>query len=853
MEVPKLLIKVAFGGFFDEKLSELAILRVKPNGKHMLLMERKSFFFQRFFIFLSILFLLVSNTNGQQAITLNDLSTLKVDELSDEQIQSFSDKLWQNGYKLSDIELEARKKGMPESEWMKFKLRLSKIGIGSDQNKKENNEQDRKIAEEDGNITVQPKKIKDEDKIFGMELFSDKNLVFEPNLKIATPLNYQLGPGDELLIDVYGLSEQSFVSKVSVDGKIKLNNIGFIQVGGLTVEQASSKIKIALSNSYEGISNGSSKVNISLGNIRSIKVLIIGEVVKPGSYTLPSLATVFNALYQAGGPNENGSFRNISVIRNNKVISKLDVYEFLRTGLNKDNVRLQDQDVIKVFPYENRVQIKGQVKRKGYYEVKSNESLKDLMNTAGGFKSNAFQALIKVTRNTETQKSVADIPSNLFNVFTPKNGDVFFIDSILDRYENRVQIKGSVFRPGDYSLESGLTVSKLIVKANGITEDAFTSRAIIYRLKEDNSLEMLSFDVKNVLAGVGDIELKREDVVQIASKFELKEGVQLRINGEVLKPGLYNYATNMRIEDLIIAAGGFKETASLKRIEVSRRKFDIDKMAPSGEIAIVKQFNVEKDLKDAIDSKFLLEPFDVVSVYREAGFANQKLVKIEGEVLYPGFYSLSKNDEKVTDLITRSGGITFNGYPDGALLLRPKSEGISQDLVDHNKLRALKRQSKDTSENDIEQEENLKDFKYDIVGIDLAKLLKNPNSKENLLLREGDIVVVPLERQTVLVSGEVLFPVRLKYRKGQTLKSYVSDAGGFTYKAAKKRAYVVYANGTAKASKGFLFVRSYPKIKPGAEVVVPNKEVKKPISVIEFATIITSLTSLILLTYTLTK
>lgn len=812
----------------------------------MLLVKRNSFLLRRFLILLSLIFSVFFQLNAQQNISLNDLSTLKVDELSDEQLQAFSDKLWQNGFKLADVELEARKKGMPETEWVKLKLRLTKIGFGNSNQTMENEKERRADLSIESNS---PPKILDENRIFGMELFTDKNLVFEPNLRMPTPMNYQLGPGDELLIDVYGYSEQSFAAKVSPDGKIKLNNIGIIQVGGLTIDQASARIKNTLANSYEGISNGSTKVNIALGNIRSIKVLLIGEVSKPGTYTLPSLATIFNALYQAGGPNENGSFRNIALIRNNKVISKLDVYEFLRTGINKDNVRLQDQDVIKVFPYESRVQLKGEVKRKGFYEVKANETLKDLINTAGGFKSNAYQGLIKVTRNTEIQKSVFDIPSNLYPVFTPKNGDVYLVDSILDRFENRVQIRGSVFKPGEYSIDGGLTISKLIAKANGITEDAFTSRAIIYRLKEDNSLEMVSFNVSDVMSGKGDLPLKREDIVQIASKFELKEGVQISINGEVIKPGLYNFAENMRIEDLIIAAGGFKETASINRIEVSRRKFDIDRMSPTGEVAIVKQFKVEKDLKDNPDSKFLLQPFDVVSVFRESGFSTQKIVKIEGEVLFPGTYSINKNDEKVTDLINRSGGITVNGYPDGALLLRPKSEGISQNLVNQNKLRALKRQSKDTISLGLEKDELYDDFKYDIVGIDLAKLLKKPESKENLLLREGDIVVVPMERQTVLVSGEVLFPVRIKYKKGQSLRSYVSESGGFTYRAAKKRAYVVYSNGTAKASKGFLFVRSYPKIKPGAEIIVPRKEEKKPVSTLEYVTIITSLTSMFILIY----
>jgi protein involved in polysaccharide export with SLBB domain len=784
-----------------------------------------------------------------QAISLQNISKIKIDELTDNEIADFWEKTQNSGLTLSQLEKEARNRNVPADEIVKLKYRINNLQVTSSSSKLKTT----KTSERKNNNTITNSLDKDESKIFGAELFSNKNLTFEPNLKMATPQNYQLGPDDELIIDIYGYSEETMNLNVSADGNIRIPLAGIVQVSGLTIEQAKVKIIRALSQIYERINTGETKVNITLGNIRSIKVLIMGEVNLPGTYTLPSLATVFNALHSSGGPTKNGSMRNIKVIRNNKVIVTFDIYDFMLKADAKGNIRLQDQDIIKVNFYENKIEIKGEVKREGFYEVRKNETLKDVINFAGGYTNDAFKERIKVTRNTQKQKSVADIQQELFGMFNPQSGDVYQVDKLLSRYENRVQINGAVFRPGTYALENGLTVLKLINKAEGLKEDAFTTRVIIYRLKEDNSLTMLSLNLIDAKAGkVSDIELQREDIIQIASKLELKEGYNVTINGQVINPGNFPYAQNMKIEDLIIAAGGFKEAASFSRIEVSRRKFDVDKTNANAEIAIVKQFDLDKELKDNASLKFELEPFDIVNVFTQPGYEPQKNVTIEGEVLYPGKYSISKNNERISDLVKRSGGLTASSFVNGVVFLRLKQKNFVENVIKANKLKALQKQSKDTADVN-EQINNSENEDYDIVGINLAVILKKPGSKADLLLREGDLLKVPFEKQTVLVSGEVLYPVKVNINNASRLKGFVNNAGGFSSKALKRKAYVVYANGTVKATTNFLGYNFYPKIKPGCEIVVPKKEVRKATSIAELVAITSSLTTLVFIVVTLTK
>jgi protein involved in polysaccharide export with SLBB domain len=784
-----------------------------------------------------------------QTLSLQNISKIKVDELSDNEIADFWEKTQNSGLTLAQLEKEAKNRNVPADEILKLTERINNLNVTKNPNKsKVVKTNERKTVPSNNSETE-----KIESKIYGAELFNNKNLSFEPNLKMATPQNYQLGPDDELIIDIYGYSEETMNLSVSPDGNIRIPLAGIVQVSGLTIAQAKVRIIRALSQIYERINTGETKVNITLGNIRSIKVLLMGEVNLPGTYTLPSLATVFNALYASGGPTKNGSMRNIKVIRNNKAIVTFDIYDFMLKADAKGNVRLQDQDIIKVNFYENKIELKGEVKREGFYEVQKNETLKDVINFAGGFTNDAFKERIKVTRNTLKQKSVADIQQELFGLFNPKSGDVYLVDKILNRFENRVQINGAVFRPGTYALENGLTVLKLIEKADGLKEDAFATRAIIYRLKDDNSLTMLSINLAEAKAGkVNDIALQREDIIQIASKLELKEGYNVTINGQVINPGTFLFAQNMKIEDLIIAAGGFKEAASYNRVEVSRRKFDIDKTNANAEIAIIKQFDLDKDLKDNSSLKFELEPFDIINVFTQPGYEPQKNVTIEGEVLYPGKYTIEKNNERISDLLKRSGGLTAASSISGTILLRLKQKNFIENIIKANKLKVLQKLSKDTADvNDqINHSEN---EDYDIVGINIAEILKKPGTKADLLLREGDLLKVPFEKQTVLVSGEVLYPVKVNINNASRLRGFVNNAGGFSSKALKRKSYVVYANGTVKATKNFLGYNFYPKIKPGCEIVIPKREVRKATSIAEIVTISSSLTTLVFIIVTLTK
>jgi len=783
---------------------------------------------------------------------MQNLSTVKVDQLSDDQILNFWSQAKANKIGLDQLEVEAMRKNMPKAEFQKLKSRISLLDPVSESTSFEKSDARKVVGteatEKESEEDIQ-KKTKTS-KIFGSELFSNKKLTFEPNLKMATPQNYELGPDDELLVDIYGYSEETFNLKVSPEGTIRIPMAGIINVGGLTIEQASKRIRQMLSKIYDRINTGETQVNINLGNIRSIKVILVGEVQMPGTYTLPSLATAFNALYASGGPSENGSMRNIKIIRNNRVVTTIDVYDFIMNGISKGNIRLQDQDIIKVSPYETRVELKGQVKREGFYEVKKNENLKSVFEYSGGFSDYAYKARVKVIRNDSKQKSVADIPEELYSMFEPKSGDLYLIDSILDRFENRVRISGAVFRPGIYAREEGLTVSSLIKKADGVKEDAFMTRGLIYRLKEDNSQEVISFNISEILSSPSkDIVLKREDHIQIGSIKDLQERYNLVINGDVLYPGVYDYADNMKIEDLILAAGGFKESASIKRIEVSRRKDDANRLDPSAEMAIIGNYIIEKDLKSSPSTaSFDLKPFDIITVFSSPGYVAQKSINLEGEVMFPGVYVISKNNERISDLIKRSGGLTSNSFAEGAMLIRTKRSSIAQEIISKNKVRALRKQSKDTSSS----VDNLADEvsqTNEIVGIDLNKILKNPGSKYDLFLMENDVIRIPEKRQTVSVSGEVLYPVRIRYEKSRGFKSYVSGAGGFSSKSLKRASYIVYPNGTAKSTKHFLVFNFYPMVKPGSELVVPTREDKKPVSTLEITTIATSLATMVFLIY----
>jgi protein involved in polysaccharide export with SLBB domain len=792
---------------------------------------------------------LFAQTSG---ISLQNLGDVKVDQLSDDQISQFWSQAQGSGMSLNQLEQVALQKKMPRTEFAKLKSRIEKLAkAGMVDARMQEGERSYDVKDDKPAVDKSDVNSGSRSKVFGAELFSNKNLTFEPNLKIATPSNYQLGPDDELNIDISGSSEANFKLKVSPEGSIRIPNLGPITVSGLTIEQARKKITSSLVSIYSAISTGETMVAITLGNIRSIKVTILGEITAPGTYTLPSLATVFNALYASGGPNQNGSFRNITVIRNNKFLGTVDVYDFLMKGETKNNFRLQDQDVIRISPYECRVELRGEVKRPGFYEALKKESLKDLIEYAGGYTDNVYKERVKIFRNTNKEKSVADIASDQIGSYKLQNGDIFLFDRLLDRFSNRVSIEGAVFRPGSFALESGLTLSQLIKKADGLTEDALTTRGLIYRLKEDNSFEVLSFVVSDVTSGKNDIVLKREDKIRIPSKLEMREQLMVTITGGVNQPGVYPFAENMHVEDLIILAGGLKESTSTKA-EISRRIKNTDPNSASDKLSNIIQYQFDRNLARK-DGEVTLEPFDNVTVFLSPSYQPQRNVLIEGEVLFPGQYSLTSNKEKLSDIIQRCGNLKPDAFPEGAILIRNAGNAIADNLKRQNKIEAIKKITSDTAKQRVLTESILNE-RQSMVGIDLGAILKNPNSKKDINLEDGDIIYIPKTLQTIQVSGEVLYPVKLKYEKGKSFNYYVKGSGGYSSKALRRKAYIVYSNGTAASTEKILFVfNSHPKVKPGSEIFVPVKEEKRKLTAVEVIGLSSSLATMALLFITVFK
>jgi protein involved in polysaccharide export with SLBB domain len=692
-------------------------------------------------------------------------------------------------------------------------------------------------------------------KIFGADLFKNKNTSFEPNLNLATPVNYIVGPNDQLNINVYGNSVANWKLAVTPEGNINIPGVGLLNVGGRTIENVTASIKAKLKANNYAIGSGTN-VSVTLGNIRSIKVIMVGQLERPGTYTLPSLATAFVALTAAGGPSENGSMRQIEIIRNNQVIRHLDVYDFLVKGSQKDNISLQDQDIIRVPTYRTRVELSGEVKIPALFEVLPGETLQDIIDYAGGFTNSAYTARIQVSQISDQQHKVTDIIEADYKNYIPLRGDKYVVQAILDRFENRVIIRGAVFRPGDYELKKGMTLSQLIENASGLKEDAFMQRGTVTRLKADNSIEIIAFNVSDVLNKTTDIPLKREDIIDIASIFDLRDKYQVSINGSVRKPGNFAFAEGMKVEDLIFKAGGFAEGASSKRIEVARRINDADPESKNSKVAKVFSVDVDAQLK-TINTNFVLMPFDIVSVYTLPGYEKQRTVKIEGEVLYPGTYTIETKNEKISDLVARAGGVTASADIEGGSLKRTNTAilGVDKNKVDtaaiaqerQEQITRLRKNYKDsTADNNAIKRNNF-------VGINLPAIMKSPGSNIDIILEDGDVLRIPKQQQLVRVNGEVLYPSAVVYDPDKDFKDYVLNAGGFSPKALKRGAYVVYPNGTVKGTRKFLFFNSHPEVKPGSEIYVPLKPEPKGNTAQEILGFSTGLASLAALIITIIK
>jgi protein involved in polysaccharide export with SLBB domain len=783
-----------------------------------------------FSVLIICIFFFAYNTVTAQTFPQN-LSSFNVDDYSDVQLKAMLKNAQLQG--LSDAQLiqMAQGRGLSNTQVQRLQTRIADLRKSDGDNAIKDTsgiQSSRKVNPSQTEQGNQSDLFADQSKIFGSTLFrNSKANTFQPNLKLATPVNYIVGPDDKLHISLYGNSVANWELTVTAEGNINIPGVGILNVSGKTIEQATIAIKSKLAANNYAIDRGTT-VQVSLGDIRTINVILQGELVKPGTYALSSLSTAFDALYAAGGPNDIGSFRKIDIIRNNKVISHLDLYDFIVSGSRKGNIVLRDQDVIHVPPYDIHVELMGEIKVPAIFEVLPNETLQDVLNYSGGFTDQAYTERIKVDQINIQQHRFKDIIANDYKNYTPLRGDKYTVSKILDRYENRVVINGAVFRPGAFELQNGLTLSQLIKNAGGLKEDAFTERGSIVRLNPDNTSQQISFNVNDVVnKPSADIVLQREDNVSIASIFDLRSNRKITIKGEVRNPGDFQYISNMKVADLIVKAGGFAEGASAKRIEVSRRIFDGDPNLKNSKIAQVFSINIDEKLK--IDTVgFVLEPFDIISVYSLPGYETQKVVRVEGEVLYPGNYTIQKNSEKISDLVVRAGGLTQAADIEGSSLKRDNASvlGVEKTKMDTGSLekeRAERLKKLQNNYKDSSTEMDIDHFRNNYVGINLKKILEKPGQGEDLILENGDVLRVPKQLQTVRVNGEVLYPSAVVYSKGKSFKGYVLNAGGFSPKALKRGAYVVYPNGTVKGTTKFLFFNNHPSVKAGSEIYVPQK------------------------------
>ena len=805
-----------------------------------------------FFLLLSVGFSLPLSAQVQN-LNLEQLAYINVDQLSDEQIQSFWEKAQAQGYSITDLETAARVKGVPVSQITKLRQRIMSLSTSvkkktttttTPSNKNTSSEQE--IFGRTGRETKDSIMVTKKSRVFGYDFFQNPKISFAPTINVPTPESYIINTGDELLVEVWGAAESSTTQKVDNQGNIILPMAGKVHVGGLNFVEAKARINTALRKIYAGISapEGSyAKVytGVSIANIRTVKVNIIGEVEAPGTYSLSALSTVINALYASGGPTENGSFRNIQVVRGGKTIAHLDIYNFLLKGSQEGNINLNDQDVIIVPPYKNQVEVIGFVKREGIYEVKEGEKLSSLVDYFGGFKSNAYKDIMVVERIVGAKREVKEVPFSDAGKFVMQGGDKLLVNRLSDIYHNRISITGAVYQPGNYAYSEGMTVLDLIDKAAGVREEAYLNRAILFRSIDRVDKQSLNFSLKDLLEKKQSIALQPNDSLHIYGRDSLIAKPMVRIEGAVRKPQKFAYAKGLYPADLIIMAGGFIEGADQTQVQVARQLND----ANFKTISKVYTVSLSKEGGDSI----ALEPNDIVTVRYEKGYVPQQVVKIEGEVSFPGFYAILSKEERISSLIERSGGLAPYAYVEGATLVRKKDKNEKDDKAQEKQLKKLKKTDKDLTLIETKEEENTPEASEYRVGINLKKIMENKNSYQDLVLKDGDVLIIPSEKQTVEVKGLVLAPSLVRYEKGKSTRSYINSAGGFSDNAQKKSVYVVYANGDVKGTSRFLFFRSYPKVAPGALVIVPEKPEKKSLSTTETVSVMTALTTLAILIY----
>ena len=836
----------------------------------------------------TILFAFIALIFGTEAIksqSFGDFSNVNFMELNDSEIDLLIRRATAQGFNQFDLLKMAKSQGYSDSDIeilnKKFKSAQNKAYVAENASTPLEDTRLRQRWEEEMEVY---RELKSD--IYGYEVFRGNTfLSFQSNLNLPTPKDYVLGPGDKLFIDIYGQSENYYQAEVSPDGDLILENFGPINVSGLTVENSKKRLLSRLKKVYTGINQNKTFVNISVGIPRAVRVNIVGEVNLPGTYNFSAFNTVYNAIYVAGGITENATLREVKLFRNNQLVDTIDIYKFLNEGDQSSNVRLENNDLIVVGPYTNRVLISEGVKTPGKFEIKNGETVSDLIKYAGGFSENSYSKSIRITRIFDEKYKIVDVYSDQFDFFELKSGDKIEVDKIIEKYENRLIVKGSVYKPGIYSLSDNMTIKDLIEKAEGLQPDTFMDRGFITRTNEDFSTTNISFNVFNQIKGLDKpIFLEKDDVLNIISINDLKDDNYIEISGEINKPGVYPFSKNLNLEDIILLAGGVRKNATLKSIEISRVNSSENSLS-SSEVFYVDIDNLN------IDSNFQLKPFDNIIIRKDPNIEYLKFARIEGEVNYPGKYAISSKKERISDLLKRAGGPNEYAYYEGATIIRKtefaeESSQIQNEINDLTRLR--EKLSLDESvltesekllisriDNDLEklklENNSNQDFssyvkkerineivkrnamsediplaKSESIGINLEQIIKSPGLKSDLLLEDGDIIIIPKKLETVRLRGELLYPTTVRHSPSRGLKYYINSAGGFDLKAKRGSTYVVYANGDVARTKKFLFFNLYPKAEPGCEVIVPKKSVKNPLAASQILNFTTGLAALIL-------
>lgn len=766
-------------------------------------------------------------------------------QMSDNQIIDYVKTEAAKGTSQQAIATELLKRGVTKDQLERVKVQVERQNQQNQQNQKNlksltpgeqdptlrTNVTDERIIEEDS------LKLKLRTDIFGRNIFNQKNLTFAPNVNIATPDDYKLGPGDEVVIDIWGASQNSLRQTISPEGSIIVERLGPIYLNGMTVKEANSYVQQKFASLYSGIGNyeGASQIRLTLGKIRTIQVNVMGEVVMPGTYSISSLSSVMNALYNAGGVNDIGSLRLVQLYRKGKLIETVDIYQYLINGKSSSDVRLTDGDIIIVPPYISLVNITGKIKRPMFYEMTFIETFADLLKYSGGFTGDAYKEKVNLVRKTGEYNKVFTISSENYNNFILEDGDSITVSTGLNLYDNRAEIKGAVYRPGFYEVGENIsTVKQLIDKAGGVKGNAFLDRAVLTRERDDLTFENLPINLRSLLSGNGnDISLRKNDMLFIASDSALVQLGDFTIYGDVQMPGSYQYADDTSIEDLILQAGGLLNSASMAKVDVARRIVDPFSTESNNTIAETFEFKIKDGLIVDGKSDFILKPYDQIYIRRSPGYIEQRNIRIEGEILFPGEYALKEKTERLSDIVKRAGNITAHAYSEGARLLRQKTD---KEMAEEKKsMLSLSGGLKDSI-----PEELLNIERFYAVGIELDKAISNPRSEYDLVLKEGDQLFIPEYDNTVKINGAVMYPNTILYKKGQKVSYYIDQAGGYSDLAEKKRAYIVFMNGTVTKAKG----SSKDVIQPGCNIIVPTKEQKEKMSLAQIISLGSSVTSM---------